>query len=62
MLELLREIPAMQGYPRAKLLKASLSDRLGAWKNHNSISPDDERLELLGVSASTLEPFGAFSF
>ena len=54
MLELLREIWAMQGYPCAKLLKASLSDWLGAWKNRNSISPDDERLKLLDVSASTL--------
>ena len=30
MLELLREIRAMQGYPCAKLLKVSLSNRLGA--------------------------------
>ena len=55
MLELLREIRAMQGCPCAKLLKASLSDWLGAWKNRNSISPNDERLKLLDVSASTLE-------
>lgn len=55
MLELLREIWAMQGYPRVKLLKASLSDWLGAWKNRNSIPPDGERLKLLDVSASTLE-------
>lgn len=32
MLELLREIWAMQGYPCSKLLKASLPDWLGAWK------------------------------
>ena len=55
MLELLREIWAMQGYPCSKLLKASLPDWLGAWKNRNTIPLDDERLKLVDVSASTLE-------
>ena len=55
MLELLREIWAMQGYPCSKLLKASLPDWLRAWKNRNTIPLDDERLKLVDVSASTLE-------
>lgn len=48
-------IGAMQAYLCAKLLKASLPDWLEAWKNRNSIPQDDERLKLIGVSASTLE-------
>lgn len=55
MLGLLRKIWAMQGYPCSRLLKASLPDWIEAWKNRNNISPEDERLKLIGVSASTLE-------
>lgn len=54
MLGLLREIWAMQGYPCSKLLKASLPDWIEAWKNRNDISPEDERLKLIGLSACEL--------